>query len=257
MIKILKEPCKSWKPNAGKANKSQQHSAHPQFIFCGLFSVSSLAFNLRADVTKPPSRSGHRRWKVALCSRLSLYTHSLRFFPEIGSGIQRCCGCTVTKAAITAFSPHCNTAKLLEYALAISSIFWYLLKCLMYICYNKMQHICNFKCKGPVHVMMYVSSVHISMMRSFWNNGQLDGRQSNSRSWIHTQNLCFAVLCRLIAKLIPRISSIVAESIQQQCLSFWARLGFKREKKFRNKVFGTGAWHGNPELLMLHTLLKR
>ena len=112
MIKILKEPCKSWKPNAGKANKSQQHSAHPQFIFCGLFSVSSLAFNLRADVTKPPSRSGHRRWKVALCSRLSLYTHSLRFFPEIGSGIQRCCGCTVTKAAITAFSPHCKTAKL-------------------------------------------------------------------------------------------------------------------------------------------------
>ena len=102
---------RDWKNLAKTWSQMQERkmrviSRRPILSWSSFSSISSLASNnLRAFATKPPSRSGQWRWKVAVCSRLSLYTHSLRFAPEIGLGIQRSSRCTVTKAAITAFSP--------------------------------------------------------------------------------------------------------------------------------------------------------
>ena len=58
--------------------------------------------------------SGPKVESELVWSRLSLYTAPCCVFPEIRLGIQRCCCCTVTKAAVTAFSP--DTGNLFEYS---------------------------------------------------------------------------------------------------------------------------------------------
>ena len=183
MIKTLKEPCKSWKPNAGKANKSQQHSAHPQFIFCGLFFCFKLGFQSESgcdEATFPvwplKAESGFVQPAFPLYPLSPLLPGDWLGNPEM---LSLHCHQSSHNCIFTPLQNY-QTRRIHSSAL---KYLWMLknASCTMYIC----------------PLVKFNTFMPFQMQRP---NTCDDAGQSNFRSWTHTRNLFAAVLCRLIAE---------------------------------------------------------